>query len=134
MNNLNKKYFKDNSNKIRLSKLRSIFNLWDIYNDGFLKAIDLLEIGRMRRSLKQVDDSEWTLERNNDLLQDMDYDGDGKISSSEFCNYFNKILPKQEKEFNKNIDSFNDLGLIRKKIKKQNELLLIEEEWEIINN
>ena len=89
----------------RLSKLSKVFVEFDLDDDKSIQASELLQLGKMRRTLSQKC-GDWDEAKNERLVKKMDVNGDGLISDSEFATHFQRALPKDMKQFDTVVDQF----------------------------
>merc|ERR1719272_1258361 len=89
----------------RVSALLKGFSEFDLDQSGMIESLELLELGKARRSLGQKENS-WTEDKNTRLVRRMDENHDGVISASEFSDCFEQALPMDMKEFDAVIVQF----------------------------
>lgn len=82
-----------------------VFEAFDVHKSGAIKPGQLLQLGRMRRSLGHRA-GVWDEAKNNKLIWKMDSDADGKISADEFCWYFEAVLARDMNEFDAVVPQF----------------------------
>jgi len=93
----------------RKADLRTVFELFDLNGSGSLSKDELFLLGQKRRQLGQIGGT-WTQEQNEKLLSKMNVSGNGKLSPSEFCDWFAEHLPMDEAEFKTNIGQFTQVA------------------------
>ena len=89
----------------RLAKLMHVFEEFDVHQSGAIEPGQLLELGKMRRSLGHRA-GEWDETKNDKLIWKMDSDADGRISADEFCWYFEAALARDVNEFDEVVAQF----------------------------
>ena len=93
----------------RQKMLEDVFDAFDIDGSGFIETRELLELGIARRVLKQKE-QEWTVERNEKLIQRMDANMDGVVSKAEFVKGFQASIEGTDAEVDKRIREFMEVA------------------------
>jgi len=91
----------------RLATLRKVFNLFDTGHSKIMKSDDLKDLCTMRRQLNGG--GEWTEEKNARLIMKIvgsDWTNGTQITRSNFCEYFERTLPRPPIEFDALIEEF----------------------------
>lgn len=94
---------------MRKRQLLQIFQKFDLDNTGFISSSELRLIGDARNEINPLvrqNSGEWTEARNDRLVAMMDGDKDGKMSPTEFVQYFDFALSLDPEEFDKTIAEF----------------------------
>ena len=114
--------------KDRNAKLREIFHIFDLEKNGVILKRELYILGRAKRVV-EMDVSNrvqqaWTPEKNERLMERIDYNGDGKVEEGEFVKYFRfewsgGLDNFGDEDFLKVIDLFEKTAVAAKKEVKQ---------------
>ena len=94
----------------RHHELQEVFSLFDLDGSGEIEASELLRLGKARRRLGHKL-GVWGEEKNDWLIERMDSDRDGRISASEFCDYFDRSLGQGE-DFTAVISQFKEAASV----------------------
>ena len=93
----------------RMQALKEVFELFDLDGSGAVEATELLKLGAARRSLGHRQ-GDWTEDQNNELVRQMDTNGDGVISADEFSKWFERALPQDGGSFAVVIEQFREVA------------------------
>ena len=93
----------------RRVKLREVFELFDLDGSGEVESGEMLQLGKMRRELGQKS-GDWDGEKNDQMVRQLDLDGNGAVSCSEFVAHFDGDLPVEPEDFKDTLSQFIAVG------------------------
>ena len=110
----------------RKQMLRDVHCAMDHDKTGSLNREQLLKLGRARRQLGHKG-GVWTQQRNLQLLERLDFSGNGLVEADEFVEYFNCSLSRNSDEFVKVIQEFMEAAATAQCSLKSNQTACVDQ-------
>ena len=94
--------------EIKTKVLEHVFVAFDMDSNGHVDPLELQLLGSARQKLGQKT-RDWTQDRNENLIELLDKDRDGKVGCSEFVQGFSARVPEDMNDFLRLVKEFHEV-------------------------